>query len=631
MGYQQHKYTRTYFTKRDESGQEVEYGVEGFDEFLHGSIRDIDLGILRRIDFAGKRVLELGFGRGEVIKYTHEQGAAYYEGVDFAEAAVEIARDFLVRHNIPTPPLHWADALEFLRGQAATTGKEPYDVAVMLDFVEHVPRHELREILTLLKGLLSPLAVVVVNTPAYRVDNDVIADGLDTRNHEEALDTADFIEATSGMHCNKYTSLSLREFFSECDYEALTEAHYYIPRGEPLQAPVPVVPYRERWLRAVAEGRPVRGEYLEDVIEYAFRRTFVPKWQTFQEGSLAGATMFLADEYLQYFPGGNYDEEIFSHLRESGPSGRTIFDIGGFMGVSSIQFARLVGPSGRVVCFEPNPWNQNRICLNLSRNPEPAAIISLYGLALSDREEELEMLLTDSLDNGHSSTSQLREAHGVMPRERLLELGFTSCRIPGLTLDGFVERTGILPDILKIDVEGAEHLVLVGALETIHEHRPMIYLELHSPLCAMLCTRFLLDAAYELTLLLEETDGRLIIHAAPGNRRQPLQTGRESSDFQVDSLVAQRKALQDQLASLRWYMTEMEGEKKKLSALYQSLSSRHEELSSQFEPTRIEAERLRQELAASKDNLAALQSIVDHPIVRVQKSLWRALRKALKG
>src|SRR6267142_743482 len=141
MGHVREKYTTEYYLHRDKDGNPVGYGADGLDDFHQGRVRAIDRDILERIDFRGKRVLDVGCGRGEALKYAAEHGAAEVHGVDFSEAAIAIARDFLGRAGV-TADLQCADALDLLRSWSAGGVREPLDVAMMLDCVEHIPRSE---------------------------------------------------------------------------------------------------------------------------------------------------------------------------------------------------------------------------------------------------------------------------------------------------------------------------------------------------------------------------------------------------------------------------------------------------------------------------------------------------------
>lgn len=51
--------------------------------------------------------------------------------------------------------------------------------------------------------------------------------------------------------------------------------------------------------------------------------------------------------------------------------------------------------------------------------------------------------------------------------------------IAKVTIDTFVDGTGIAPDIINIDVEGSEGRVLAGAEKTLSEHRPTAFVSVH--------------------------------------------------------------------------------------------------------------------------------------------------------
>ena len=223
MGYMRHKYTRTYFLKEDVLGNKTVFGAEGVEDFKRGSIRRHDWDILRHIDFRGKNVLDVGFGRGEAIKYALEHGARTVVGVDFSEDAHLIAREFLANYGLRAD-VYCMDALRFLESYASQKDAEAFEIVLMLDVMEHIPRSELTNVFRLMRNLLSDRAALAINTPVFRVDNDVIAHGLDPR----GTDAGDEFEETAGMHCNRYTTVSLRNYMRNCGFTAVS-GHFFVP------------------------------------------------------------------------------------------------------------------------------------------------------------------------------------------------------------------------------------------------------------------------------------------------------------------------------------------------------------------------------------------------------------------
>jgi FkbM family methyltransferase len=513
MGHLRDKYTSTYFTRRDSEGNMVEYGAAGYEAFLRGEMREQDLLVLSQLSFAGKRVLEFGYGRGEAIKFAIEHGAQLYEGVDFSDAARPIAQSFLSGHGITARRLQTVGALDFLRDQVEQNGRDKgqrFDIVLMLDFAEHVAPYELRELLGQLPTVIAPRCVIVVNTTAFGHDKDIIAHGMDAR----SPDTSDPHEATAGMRCNQYSVPSLQGLMRGCGYRNISEAHFFVP--EEMQTPHwPRRSYRVEWERAHEMGYPIIPTYKDDTAEYATAPLDSPRWQTFDEGMLEGIQLLATDEYRACaFPEGDYDRVLFNDCQTVGIEGKVVFDVGGFMGVSSLLFSRMVGPEGRVFSFEPNPWNQIRMQRNFSRNHDLGQKINIYGLALADSPGDLAWTFSGSVDDGHSSTSRLGKAHATIASAELRQLGFIDDLVRATTLDEFVEEYGVVPDVVKVDIEGAEHLLLMGGASTLKQHNPTLYVEIHSPFCGLLCSDLLHDLGYLMDPLLEESDGRLLVKAS---------------------------------------------------------------------------------------------------------------------
>lgn len=224
MGYLQEKYTSNYFLKKDEVGNRTTYGVAGIEEFENGQIREADKNILDRLDFNGKNVLDLGCGRGESLKYASEHGASLITGVDFAEDAIHIARAFSDSYGIEAD-LHCADALAYLRNHSSSHPNEKFDIVIMFDSAEHIPRYEFSEILVEIQKSISQFGILAINTPHFGIDNDVILEGL----KDMARDGSDACATTIGMHCNRFTKYSLRRYLNNHGFYAIS-AHLYLPK-----------------------------------------------------------------------------------------------------------------------------------------------------------------------------------------------------------------------------------------------------------------------------------------------------------------------------------------------------------------------------------------------------------------
>lgn len=514
MGILREKYTREYFVGgvgKTITGEECDYGVLACrDENGKYVLRKKDNDILAGIEFDNANVLEIGFGRGETARYVLEHGAANYVGIDFAEAAVQLAKENL-EGVVEKYHLICMDVLEFV--QSEDFEKMPsVDVVIFFDVFEHIPRSELEIILCRLKDIVKKNVIVLVNTPSYKYDQDVIKYGYNALN-ESGTDKSNSIEETAGMHCNQYTFASLAEFMKTCGYQNLTRMHYYVLLDSfiGLFEYTGLISYRQLWNICKNNGFNRLKEYKRDIPEYAYENKESEVHPvSFNEGNMKGITLLLWDEYKKaVFPIGEYDSEMladFSKVKQK----NIVFDVGGFMGISSLLFASHTDENSRIYCFEPNPWNVGRILDNLSLNDNYAKKVQVIPYALGNENSSVEMTLTTNIDNGHSSTSRINAAHATI-RDSDLPFGFFKKSVDVFTLDYFVSEYGIIPDVIKVDIEGSEHLFLHGARNTIQQFKPMIYIELHSEFCAVECVAFLYDLGYVIEILHEDSDGRLVI------------------------------------------------------------------------------------------------------------------------
>lgn len=130
--------------------------------------------------------------------------------------------------------------------------------------------------------------------------------------------------------------------------------------------------------------------------------------------------------------------------------GQTVVDAGGHIGTFALMAGRRVGPEGRVIVFEPSPATLALLKRNLELNPMPW--VKLHACALGAKDG-LATLYVSTPGDGNPAADSL---HPSKDRERV--------EVPLRPLDEVLAEDGVgRVDHLKIDVEGAELMVLDGA------------------------------------------------------------------------------------------------------------------------------------------------------------------------
>lgn len=248
-----------------------------------------------------------------------------------------------------------------------------------------------------------------------------------------------------------------------------------------------------------------------------------PRWVTVTNGPLYQKELFLAPESPAYWNKemleGRYDDFIYNALANYGSiAGATIWDVGAHIGYHSLTFASMVGPTGRVIAFEPNPHNFKRFQMNLDKNPDLAIRISLMKIALSGKDG-LEMFrISSEIDNGRSSGSHLEKA--IAPEEARIYQSFNQIVVPTAKADTLIiEKHVPIPSIIKIDIEGAELLLLEGGSEMLASFKPLLFIEIHNVTMMFYVQQFLNRFNYELTMLPAEhsTNSRCFVMAKYSN------------------------------------------------------------------------------------------------------------------
>jgi len=154
--------------------------------------------------------------------------------------------------------------------------------------------------------------------------------------------------------------------------------------------------------------------------------------------------------------------------------GDVIFDVGAFQGVYASMLAKITGPGGAVYSFEPHP--QIYPVLEQAAATCPQQNIFPRCAAVSDAIGTTELFFSDLSTAKEASTI----CHTLATTERF-GAGMQQATVNTVTLDAFARELGTLPQIVKIDVEGAEELVVAGMAEIIEQCHPVIVFECGVP------------------------------------------------------------------------------------------------------------------------------------------------------
>lgn len=176
-------------------------------------------------------------------------------------------------------------------------------------------------------------------------------------------------------------------------------------------------------------------------------------------------------EWVIYYP---IREESKTRLFSRVNRGDVVLDVGTHIGEHLLNFAKHAGPKGEVHGFEPDFAIFNRCQENISLND--FANIRLNNFGLSDKEEELKIFCVNEHNLGMNRIIPDVERDQVNANvDVLTERGTIRTK----TLDDYVKEAGMSRiDLVKIDVEGFEHRVILGGLKTLREFRPLIFIEI---------------------------------------------------------------------------------------------------------------------------------------------------------
>ena len=277
---------------------------------------------------------------------------------------------------------------------------------------------------------------------------------------------------------------------------------------------------------------------MEHMSEFLFRARFFLKNRlhvSFRDLRLHYATDTPVAKRWFYprYVGGNVHEPpvcalLYSYLKADS----TFFDIGANVGFFTVLAGRICnGTRGSVHAFEIDPALISLIEKSVSMNSDMGKIF-INCAAVTDKSGK--DITFSPHQTGNPSTNQIIVNNGISSRKPNKKLQIQTASI---TVDDYVKTNSLSPDLIKVDIEGAEALAVHGMLKTLLEKKPRIILEVHPLQMSAFASRtdhtinMILEVGYEAQIIQD-------YRAAPDSIDRPKLT-----PLKIDELSKERPTM----------------------------------------------------------------------------------------
>lgn len=220
-------------------------------------------------------------------------------------------------------------------------------------------------------------------------------------------------------------------------------------------------------------------------------------WYTANNGPYSGIRLHATHINLLWAPVGGYEPWVSRWLvkllteRRWGCFAKDVWDVGAYRGYLSLLCSKY--GQGQIVSFEPDETNRAQLMMHMRANPTLSSRIEVLPVAASNTDGFIDFL---SREVGLVS-------QGKLPGVQIYEDGGTAnlTRVRSVRLDSLIDEGRRVPGLVKIDVEGAETLTLLGARTLLNTGRPVVLLETHGQTAYESCTELLKQCRYKLSFI----------------------------------------------------------------------------------------------------------------------------------
>jgi FkbM family methyltransferase len=175
---------------------------------------------------------------------------------------------------------------------------------------------------------------------------------------------------------------------------------------------------------------------------------------------------------------GTYELDKLKRFEKEIKTEMVVYDVGANVGYYIFPSSVLTGSTGKVFAFEPVPRNVNYLKSHIALNA--LSNVMVIEKAVSDKIKKQKFSLSSNPSMGHLSDKGEIEVETI-------------------SLDEFIKQGNPAPDIIKMDIEGAEFDALLGAKELLKNKKPVIFLATHSNELRVKCLKLLAEFSYSVS------------------------------------------------------------------------------------------------------------------------------------
>lgn len=209
----------------------------------------------------------------------------------------------------------------------------------------------------------------------------------------------------------------------------------------------------------------------KDKIEWKLVRYLKEPWQTTDELAHWKYHIWLNEPLASWDVFTIWEKERIASMEKHLKKGDVLFDIGTEQGWCNLVYARMVGAKNMVL-IEPTQEFWPNIQALWNKNYSDVQPKGFYAGLFSDKT-------TDKRKNLNATEWPLPSSGDLIDRNKYQYIHENSENVPEITIDEYVNRSGIVPDAMTCDTEGSEYLIFKGGEQTLKKYKPKLWISVH--------------------------------------------------------------------------------------------------------------------------------------------------------